>query len=200
MFDRIYQELLNYTSPNNGYLDLRSTSLMAKNKKSSVKNALSSQQSRLKKKQEVKQAVEHQAMKSKSKTKAPPQRSTIPFLPTDRILLIGEGNFSYALALVLHPPPGLEHLPSENVTATAYDSEDECYTKYPEAVQYVQTLRGKGAQIMFGVDATKLERCSPLKGKRYDRIVWNFPHAGERDQPLILDRWEVLMDTRKGYH
>jgi len=169
---------------------------MAKRKKISLKAALSSQKLRLKKKQQAQQAT--QAAEKKQRTKAAPSargkerntkpsssygknlpaRSTIPFLPTNSILLIGEGNFSFARALVMHPPTPLLHLPARNVTATAYDSEEACYSKYPDAADCVRTLRGAGAEVLFGVDATRLERCTVLRKRCFDRVMWNFPHAG----------------------
>jgi len=125
-------------------------------------------------------------VKTKGKAKALPQallqqktQSIIPFSPTDKILLIGEGNFSFALALFLRPALGA-FLQGENVTATAYDSEDACYAKYPDAREIVRALREeRSAEVLFGVDATKLGGCKALRGRRWDRVVWNFPHAGE---------------------
>ena len=167
---------------------------MAKGKKSSLKSALSSQQSRLKKKEEAAQAAKiaeksanSHNKNNKAKGRAAPRRpSTLPFSPTDRILLIGEGNFSFTRALVFHPPPSLAFLPPQNVTATAYDSEDACFEKYPDARTIVDALRERGVEVLFGVDATKLEKCTPLKGRQWDRIVWNFPHAGEMVCSLYL--------------
>jgi len=154
---------------------------MAKGKKTSLRSSLQSQQSRLKIKQKAEHAAQVAEQKSKKngKGKAPLPPSTIPFKPTDRILLIGEGNFSFARALTLNIPSSLEDLPSGNVTATAYDAEDDCYVKYPDAQIIVQGLREKGVEVLFNVDATKLEKVSALKGRQWDRIVWNFPHAGE---------------------
>lgn len=151
---------------------------MAGKKKSSLQTALLNQQSRLKQKAHISQAV-----KSSEKTKATKKQTekkavTIPFAPTDKILLIGEGNFSFAHALVVDPPPQLHHLPPENITATAYDTEEECLAKYADAGEKITVLRTKGVNVLFGVDATKLEKVSQLKGKRWDKIVWNFPHAG----------------------
>ena len=118
----------------------------------------------------------------KGKGKATPSTSinrvTVPFKPTDRILLIGEGNFSFARALTCSPPPALEFLPPSNIVATAYDTEEECCSKYPEAIDIISSLRKKGVEILFSVDATKLDKCVPLRGRKFDRIVWNFPHAG----------------------
>jgi len=159
--------------------------IMAKNKKASLKAALSSTQARLKKKKQAQDAAAHalnqraRGVSGKGTAKAQnPRRSTIPFDPSDHILLIGEGNFSFACALLLHPPPPLDHLPPVNIIVTAYDTEEECYTKYPDAEPNVRVLREKGAQVMFGVDATKLDKTPALKGILFDRIVWNFPHAG----------------------
>ncbi|KAF8499213.1 hypothetical protein F5888DRAFT_1793991 [Russula emetica] len=148
----------------------------------SLKKSLSSTQARLKKKKQVEDATAHQQAKGVT-GKGPakrqnPRRSTNPFQASDRILLIGEGNFSFAVALLQHPAP-LDHLPPANITATALDTEEECHTKYPDAEQNVRVLREKGTQVLFGVDATRLEKTSALKGKVFDRIVWNFPHAGK---------------------
>jgi 25S rRNA (uracil2634-N3)-methyltransferase len=156
--------------------------------KSSLKGALHSQQSRLKEKQKATQVAEQLAKriavsqgkgKGKAKQGTLPPRVTVPFCPNDQILLIGEGNFSFARALIQNPPPDLEYLPGKSITATAYDTEDECYAKYPEARDIVLTLKEKGVEVLFGVDATKLEKVSALKGRVWNRIVWNFPHAGE---------------------
>lgn len=153
-------------------------------KKASLKSALNSQQSRLKKNQQARHTAQvalqkgKNASSDKGKAVRQPQRTTIPFIPTDTILLIGEGNFSFARALLCEPPLSVQHLPPANVVATAYDSEEECYIKYPEAEQIVQELRAKGARIVFGVDAKKLENYAQLRGKTFNKIMWNFPHAG----------------------
>jgi 25S rRNA (uracil2634-N3)-methyltransferase len=166
-----------------------------------LKAALQSQQSRLKAKQKLShaaQVTEQKAQKNgqksrggagpspgsvKGKGKAiappPPRRITVPFRATDKILLIGEGNFSFARALVLNPPSELESLPPANITATAYDTEDACYDKYPDAQEIVKNLKERGVEVLFGVDGTRLERIPKLKGRRWDRVVWNFPHAGQ---------------------
>ncbi|TFK42031.1 hypothetical protein BDQ12DRAFT_624905 [Crucibulum laeve] len=187
-----------------------------------LKSALQSQQSRFKAKEKVKQAAlvaEQKAkknglkgnknapvagpstlVKGKGKAKASlasSRRPTIPFKPTDRILLIGEGNFSFARSLVEDTPLILQSLPPKNITATAYDSEAECYEKYPGTQEIVSLLKEKGVEVLFSVDGTCLEKHASLKGKKWDRIVWNFPHAGKgiadqdrnilSNQVLILD-------------
>lgn len=175
-------------------------------KKSSLKATLQSQQSRLLKKQKAAQkalAVEQKQKekikgstqtKSKGKEKAGPPQITIPFRPTDRILLIGEGNFSFARALVSELPD----LPASNVTATAYDSQEECFAKYADAEEVVEELKGKGVEVLFGVDASKLEKVGALKRRRWDRIVWNFPHAGVCRH--FLDVYYEAMLTKGDVH
>ncbi|KZT72972.1 hypothetical protein DAEQUDRAFT_663651 [Daedalea quercina L-15889] len=171
-----------------------------KGKKTSLKNVLSSQQSRLKKKQDAARAEQiekaKQSARAKGKARALPPRPIIPFDPTDRILLIGEGNFSFARALIFNPPTSLEFLPPGNITATAYDSEDECYSKYPDAPENVDALRKKGVQVLFCVDATRLGKCSALKRTKWNKIVWNFPHAGkgitDQDRNILSNQVLIL--------
>ena len=173
---------------------------MGKAKGKNLKTALQSQQSRLKVKLQIEHAAQVADQKSRNKNgqqsktqnvasssaagkgkliATHPRRVTIPFRPTDTILLVGEGNFSFARALVYGAPSDLEFLPPKNVTATAYDTEDACYDKYPDAIEIVALLRDKGVEVLFGVDATRLERVKALHGRRWDHVVWNFPHAGQ---------------------
>lgn len=173
---------------------------MGHKKKTSLKATLQSQQTRLKNKEKAAHAAEAAERKTKhkgkGKGKAPALRPNIPFMPTDKILLIGEGNFSFAHALVIDPPLSLEHLPSSNITATAYDSEEECYDKYPDARSNVFILRERGAEVLFGVDGTRLEKCNTLKGRRFDRVVFNFPHAGkgitDQDRNILSNQMLIL--------
>ncbi|KLO09267.1 hypothetical protein SCHPADRAFT_573956 [Schizopora paradoxa] len=173
--------------------------------KKSLKAALTSHQGRMKKNAQAKEAAQSKekldktktSSKAKGKAKAGAPRtrkSIVPFYTTDRILLIGEGNFSFALALFKHP--ALEFLPGENVTATAYDSEEECYEKYPDAKEIVQKLRELKAEVLFRLDATKLESYKALKGRRWNKVVWNFPHAGkgitDQDRNILSNQLLLL--------
>ncbi|KAF5384885.1 hypothetical protein D9615_001104 [Tricholomella constricta] len=179
-----------------------------------LKAALQSQQSRLKAKQKLSHATQVADQRSqknakqqhskgtvtKGKGKAapapPPRQTTIPFRPTDKILLVGEGNFSFARALVCVPPPGLQGFPPRNLTATAYDKEEECYEKYADAREIVADLRERGVEVLFGVDASRLEKTAKLKGRRWDRVVWNFPHAGkgitDQDRNILSNQVLIL--------
>jgi len=113
---------------------------------------------------------------AKSKGKRP--AVTIPFGVLDTILLVGEGNFSFTRAIFSSGHEALTHLPPSNVTATAYDTEEECYEKYPDAKEIVERLRERGVTVLFGIDARKLGSYKELKKKQWKKIVWNFPHTG----------------------
>ncbi|KZS93320.1 hypothetical protein SISNIDRAFT_77687 [Sistotremastrum niveocremeum HHB9708] len=167
--------------------------------KNTLKSTLEQHKARLgKKKEELERASKQSAerekqKKKKGKGKAVQRSPIIPFSITDRILLVGEGNFSFARSLFSHPV--LRSLPPENVIATAYDSEEICYEKYPDAQEIVEGLRAKGVVVLFDIDATALEKYSVLKGTQWDRIVWNFPHAGKgiADQDRSILSNQVLL-------
>jgi 25S rRNA (uracil2634-N3)-methyltransferase len=173
---RLHQNFDSATSPSMG-------------KKTNLKATLSNFQERQRRTQiqKAKDASKKDILKrskpsAKSKGKRPTQSSvnssTIPVTASDMILLIGEGNFSFARALFVSGHEALAHLPPSNVTATTHDSEDACYKKYPDAQGIVQELREKGVVVLFGVDARRLETCKELRKRKWQRIVWNFPHSG----------------------
>ena len=96
----------------------------------------------------------------------------IPFEPLDRILLIGDGDLSFALSLIR------EH-GAADLLATTYDTETELLEKYPQAAEYKREITDEYEQkVLHGVDATKLGQKEVRKGRKWDRIVFNFPHVG----------------------
>ena len=61
------------------------------------------------------------------------------------VILLGEGNFSYALArLRLHLAKTMTNpstaAPGIHMVASSFDSETELFTKYPESVQILQKM------------------------------------------------------------
>ncbi|NWZ02155.1 FDXA1 protein, partial [Loxia curvirostra] len=88
-----------------------------------------------------------------------------------RVLLLGEGNFSFAAALC-----GAQ---ATHVVATCYESEEEAAGR-GGAARSIRRLRDSGAEVVFSVDCTKLKEHF-LPGKReFDRIYFNFPHCGRK--------------------
>ncbi|CAE6521591.1 unnamed protein product [Rhizoctonia solani] len=158
----------------------------------------------------VQQAAKHAAIQAKGKQPTQTGKAgsskkrkntennkkiTIPFISTDRILLIGEGNFSFARSLLDHS--SIPSLPPANITATAYDSEPDCLSKYPDAQSHISALRSAGATILFGVDARHLDKTFPLKAsKKWDKVVWNFPHVGlsiaDQDRNIAANQSTLL--------
>ncbi|OJD38890.1 uncharacterized protein BKCO1_300098 [Diplodia corticola] len=121
---------------------------------------------------------------------------TIPFDPNERILIVGDGDFSFARSAI-------EHHGCADVLATAYDARDELLRKYPQAEANMAYIEGEeGCRVMCGVDATKLGAYKEVKkgglgeglvekgecdtkggsggggGGGWDRIIFNFPHVG----------------------
>ncbi|KAL8772614.1 MAG: hypothetical protein Q9209_002275 [Squamulea sp. 1 TL-2023] len=124
--------------------------------------------------------------KSKPKPLRPKriQTPTIPFDPTDRILLVGEGDFSFTHSLYAYHN-------CHRLLATCFDSAATLVEKYPQSTGYIQELQDAdredetvNIQILNGVDATKLGRGGvgsggkEVKKGRFDRVVFNFPHVG----------------------
>ncbi|ONK55615.1 uncharacterized protein A4U43_UnF970, partial [Asparagus officinalis] len=52
--------------------------------------------------------------------------------------------------------------------------------KYKNARSNLECLKEFGATILHNIDATRMKTCSDLNMRKFDRIVFNFPHAGFR--------------------
>ncbi|KAL8865090.1 MAG: hypothetical protein Q9174_007075 [Haloplaca sp. 1 TL-2023] len=113
------------------------------------------------------------------------QSPTIPFAPSDRILLIGEGDFSFAHTLYSHHE-------CHSLVATCYDSASQLTEKYPQSATFIQDLENAAGEdedvdivIVYQVDATKLGKAGSsagggkaIKKGGFDRVIFNFPHVG----------------------
>ncbi|KAL9640159.1 MAG: hypothetical protein Q9164_000427 [Protoblastenia rupestris] len=114
---------------------------------------------------------------TKKEKAAPPQRPpTIPFEPTSRILLIGEGDFSFARSLLDSHLCTLLH-------STSFDTRSGVLSKYPQAAAHTKALEAEeGCKVEYGVDATKLGRLGgggkAIRRGNWAKVVFNFPHVG----------------------
>ncbi|CAN0464515.1 unnamed protein product, partial [Scytosiphon promiscuus] len=79
-----------------------------------------------------------------------------------RILILGDGNFSFSLALARGPPrqqgrrKRTRNRPYE-VVATSFDGPLDLLRKYPESSKILAGLRSLGATVLHNVDATSLD-------------------------------------------
>ncbi|KAG8859449.1 hypothetical protein FRB91_007849 [Serendipita sp. 411] len=176
-------------------------------KKGSLKTALGKHQTKMHiiKQKKVMETQKEMAIKAKSKrvkskandpgNRGARRKMTIHYFLNDTILLVGEGDFSFTLSLVKSHGISPEH-----ITATAFDSEAVCYDKYPWCRETISELQTSGVKVLFNVDATKLGSSKGLKGMRFTKLVFNFPHAGKgiTDQDRnILSNQELIVGFLK---
>ncbi|NWT03250.1 FDXA1 protein, partial [Mionectes macconnelli] len=88
-----------------------------------------------------------------------------------RVLLLGEGNFSFAASLC-----GAE---GTHVVATCYESEEDA-SRCGGAARSIRRLRESGAEVVFSVDCTKLKDYFSPEKREFDCIYFNFPHCGRK--------------------
>ncbi|KAI3847229.1 hypothetical protein MKX03_000974 [Papaver bracteatum] len=64
------------------------------------------------------------------------------------------------------------------MVATSLDLYDVVIKNYQDAQSNLESLRKLGATIMHGVDATRMKLYPDLQRQKFDRVIYNFPHAG----------------------
>ncbi|KAL9455186.1 hypothetical protein AB3S75_010572 [Citrus x aurantiifolia] len=107
-----------------------------------------------------------------------------------QILLVGEGDFSFSLCLAL------AFGSASNICASSLDSYDDVIQKYKRAKSNLDNLKKLGACILHGVDATTMELHPDLRTRKFDRIIFNFPHAGfygKEDNHLVIEMHRSLV-------
>lgn len=112
------------------------------------------------------------------------------YAPEDKILLVGEGNFSFARALA-------EAVGSANgMCATAHDGEAALNKKYPDAAECRQAFEKLGGMSLVGVDATRLHAIKEFR-HNFNKVVWNFPHigGGESNVEKSIEEHRKLLAT-----
>lgn len=97
---------------------------------------------------------------------------------TQRILLVGEGDFSFSTGLAI------AFGSASNMVATSLNSLDFLIKNYGNFPTNLSELETRGSVVLHGVDATKMAKHPQLARKKFDRIIFNFPHTGfKQDSP-----------------
>ncbi|OBT62103.1 hypothetical protein VE03_09004 [Pseudogymnoascus sp. 23342-1-I1] len=103
----------------------------------------------------------------------------IPFAPADRILLIGDGDLSFASSLVS------AHSCTHVVATVQERNRKELEEKYPHVGASITVLEEKEQKVVYNVDAGRMgvwDREGKCGGGRkrggMDRVIFNFPHVG----------------------
>jgi 25S rRNA (uracil2634-N3)-methyltransferase len=94
-----------------------------------------------------------------------------PWRSLGNILLVGEGNLSFAKSLLRLPTAQVTRM-----TATTYETEESLSA---EAQKNATMLRHCGAFVLHGIDATYLEQ--NFKPNEFETIVFQFPNVGSRE-------------------
>ncbi|KAK9156416.1 hypothetical protein Sjap_003896 [Stephania japonica] len=94
------------------------------------------------------------------------------YCSSHKILLVGEGDFSFSACL------GKAFGRADNMLATSLNTQEFLKKNYGKAMSNIQSLRSRGCKVIHQVNATEMARYKKLNVVKYDRIVYNFPHAG----------------------
>ncbi|KAK2652640.1 hypothetical protein Ddye_012496 [Dipteronia dyeriana] len=109
---------------------------------------------------------------SSSEEETEPEKWRKHYSSKQRILLVGEGDFSFSLSLAR--AFGSAH----NMVASSIDTQENISSKYSNGLRNVIELEERGCKVLYGVDAKEMSQHFFLKTQKFDRIIYNFPHVG----------------------
>jgi len=96
------------------------------------------------------------------------QREKFSIPREDYVLTIGDGDFSFSLALL--------KLGQEHIVATSYDSFSSVTRRYANAKKNIDVLRKNKVLVLHKIDATR-NLSTQLQGKTFDRVVFQNPFS-----------------------
>ncbi|KAB1204485.1 hypothetical protein CJ030_MR8G028119 [Morella rubra] len=94
------------------------------------------------------------------------------YCSSHQILLVGEGDFSFAASLARKFGDAV------NMIATSLDSKDDLIRCYPFAKTNLKELEDCRCSVLHDVDVHTMVSHPLLLSKSFDRIIFNFPHSG----------------------
>ncbi|KAK9673776.1 hypothetical protein RND81_12G188700 [Saponaria officinalis] len=95
-----------------------------------------------------------------------------PYTSKQKILLVGEGDFSFSASLAV------AFGCASNMIATSLNSQEFLAKNYSMFRENKMALEVRGCMVIHGVDARNMINHDVLGSLRFDRIIFNFPHAG----------------------
>ncbi|XWS11410.1 hypothetical protein CRYUN_Cryun38cG0081000 [Craigia yunnanensis] len=101
-----------------------------------------------------------------------PERWVRHYCSYHKMLLVGEGDFSFSASLAI------AFGSARNMLATSLDSRGFLFRNYKNAMSNIHQLRTRGCTVLHDVDATEMANHCSLVGIKFDRVIYNFPHAG----------------------
>lgn len=108
---------------------------------------------------------------------------------SQKILLVGEGDFSFSACLAKNFGS------ARNMVATSLDSKGTLKTKHWSSAAHLAELKSLGCRVLHDVDATYMNHHPILRRDKFDRIIFNFPHAGH--DPEFCERHDPLIERHK---
>ncbi|KAJ0398184.1 hypothetical protein P43SY_000553 [Pythium insidiosum] len=91
-----------------------------------------------------------------------------------RILTVGDGNFSFSLALARALQGDDDGAAPVELVVTSHESRDSVVETYPDGARILEELASMPhVQVHHGVDATDAAQMQALG--TFDRVLWNFP-------------------------
>ncbi|KAF9589644.1 hypothetical protein IFM89_026669, partial [Coptis chinensis] len=97
------------------------------------------------------------------------------YCSSHKILLVGEGDFSFSACLARAFGYASNHC---NMVATSLDLKSFFMENYSKAMSNINDLKNKGCTVIHDFDATAKWDSYLVNGLKFDRIIYNFPHAG----------------------
>lgn len=109
--------------------------------------------------------------KRNEKRSAPKFTKPLKYDPEHRILIVGDGDFSFTAGLVAHRGGA-----GRGIVATSYDSEKLLKQKYAAAPQNILRACAAGVSVQHGIDATQLHTSS-VKTKVITSLAESLRHG-----------------------
>lgn len=174
------------------------------------------EQVKSKKLKSLEASIENQKLKDRSKSNGNTktkkgkqvhhQKGLIPFDKESRLMLIGEGDFSFAVSIVKQ-----DYVNPEFLVATSYDSLDQLKAKYPNVEEHLKYLEDMKVKVFHDIDANDLTASFKLDSKKgkakikdilpsIDYIMFNFPHTGRGMKDVdrnIRDHQKLMLNYFK---